>query len=135
MFSFVAELFGKSREVRELDRNLHQMGLNSHAVNDATKFTICKWIREILSAQQSTEGKDKQRADLQRAAAELLAYCVLGRSDFAEANSMDLAEVQEARLVAATEGENDFDAGIVMLTLHASIADPDIAARVEIESD
>lgn len=135
MFSFFAELFGKSREVRELDRNLHQMGLNSHAVNDATKFTICKWIRESLPAQESTEAKDSQRADLQRAAAELLAYCVLGRSDFAEANSEDLAEAQEARIAGATEGANDFDAGIIMLSLHANIADPDIAARVEIESE
>ena len=135
MFSFVAELFGKSREVRELDRNLHQMGLNSHAVNDATKFTICKWIRELLPDQENGEAKDGRRAELQRAAAELLTYCVLGRSDFTEANSVDLAEAQEARIAAATEGENDFDAGIIMLTLHANIADPDIAARVEIESE
>ncbi len=134
MFAFVAELFGKSREVRDLDRCLHQMGLNSHAVNDATKFTICKWIREIVPAQQAVEAKDRQRADLQRAAAELLAYCVLGRDDFADANSPDLAQAQEARILEATEGQNDFDAGIVMLALHANIADPEIAARVEIDS-
>ncbi len=137
MFSFVAELFGKSREVRDLDRYLHQTGINPRAVNDATKFTICKWIREAV-AQNGGAGPEtinRQRADLQASAAELLAYCVLGSSDFVEMNSAERAAAQEARILSATEGRNDFDAGIIMLTLHASIADPEIAARVEIESD
>lgn len=137
MFSFVAEMFGKSREVRDLDRYLQQKGINPRAVNDATKFTICKWIREVI-AQDGNAGPDainRRRADLQTSAAELLAYCVLGSSDFTEMNSIALAEAQEARILSATEGANDFDAGIIMLTLHASIADPEIAARVEIESE
>lgn len=137
MFSFLAELFGKSREVRELDRCLQQKGINPRAVNDATKFTICKWIRELLADRDAAAGPEaaaRQRADLQTDAAELLAYCILGRGDFTEANSAGSAEAQEARILAATEGANDFDAGIIMLTLHANIADPDIAARVEIES-
>lgn len=136
MFSFVAELFGKSREIRDLDRYLHQKGINPRAVNDATKFTICKWIKEAVAedGRAGPEAVNRRRADLQASAAELLAYCVLGSVDFTEMNSVALAEAQETRILSATEGANDFDAGIIMLTLHASIADPEIAARVEIES-
>ena len=67
--------------------------------------------------------------------AELLAFCALGRDDFADANSAELAQAQEARIAAATEEASEFDAGIVMLTLHAGVAHPEIAESVEIESD
>ena len=138
VFSFLAELFGKSREVRELDRLLRERGVNPHAVNDATKFTICKWIREILLGEEAAvepEARSRLRANLQASSADLLAFCALGEEDFAKANSVELANAQEARVAAATEGANDFDAGIVMLALHAGVAHPEIVEAVEIESD
>ncbi|WP_282607660.1 hypothetical protein [Pelagibius sp. Alg239-R121] len=138
MFSFFAEMFGKSREVRSLERHLSQRGVNPRAVNDATKFTINKWIRETMvtvEASNDPEERNRQRADLQISAADLLAFCVLGNEDFIEANSAELARSQYSRITAATEGSNDFDAGIVMLTIHAGIAHPEIAESVEIESE
>ena len=138
MFSFIAELFGKSRDVRALDRQLHISGINPRAVNDATKFTICKWIQEATAASGQSDGPEaasRRQETLRTEAAELLAYCILGSSDFEEANSAALADRLEQRLAAAIEDESGFDAGIIMLTLHAGIAGPELAARVELEED
>lgn len=135
MFSFLAELFGKSRDVRDLERLLRQLGVNPYAVNDATKFTVCKWIREaLLQEEAGTDARLRLQAQLRQSSAELLAYCALGSQDFAEANSATLAEAQEDRLEAAAEGRDAFDAGIVMLTLHAGVAHPEIAETFEIET-
>lgn len=135
MFSFLAELFGKSRDVRDLERLLRQLGVNPYAVNDATKFTVSKWIREaLLQEEADPEAKLRLQAQLRSSSAELLAYCALGKEDFAEANGAALAEVQEARLESAAEGGDAFDAGIVMLTLHAGVAHPEISETFEIET-
>ncbi len=138
MFSFIAELFGKSRDVRALDRQLHISGINPRAVNDATKFTICKWIQEakVPSGQaEAPEVASGRQETLRAEAAEMLAYCILGRSDFEEANSAALADRLDERLADAIEDDSGFDAGIIMLTLHAGIAGPELAARVELEED
>ncbi len=135
MFSFLAELFGKSRDVRELERQLRQLGVNPYAVNDATKFTVCKWVREALLHDGTTpEEKLRLQSRLRGSAAELLAFCALGREDFEKANSTALAEAQEERLEAAAEGGQAMDAEIIMLTLHAGVAHPEIAEAFEIET-
>lgn len=135
MFSFLAELFGKSRDVRDLERLLLQLGVNPYAVNDATKFTVCKWIREALLREEAEpEARLRLQTKLRASAAELLAFCALGKEDFTQANSAALAQVQEERLEAAAEDGDAFDAGIVMLTLHAGVAHPEIAETFEIET-
>jgi hypothetical protein len=137
MFSFLAELFGKHRDVRELERLLHHCGLDPRAVTDAMKFAVCKWVREAVVPENALPASGAQmgwREDLRASAADLLAFCILGSEDFSEANTVMLAERQAARIEAAVKGQCDFDANIVMLTLQAGNAHPEIVESVEMES-
>jgi hypothetical protein len=50
------------------------------------------------------------------AAAELIAYCVLGREAFAQSNDADQTQSVEARLVDAVEMGHGLNARLVLLT-------------------
>ena len=68
------------------------------------------------------------------AAAELLAYCMIGAEAFGGANDSDLASAIERRIDAALASPASLDAQLVLLTLHAKIIQPSVVHQFQIES-
>ena len=66
------------------------------------------------------------------AAAELIAYCVLGREEFTQTKGGALAESVEARLADALETGYGLDARLVLLTLHAGLIHSSVVERYQL---
>jgi len=115
-------LFGRSAEMNALEDALRAAGLHPVLVPDAVKLTVIRLCRRT-----GAEG-----AASRAGAAELLAFCLLGRSGHAEANGEAAAEMAERRLEAAIAEGDSFDARIILLALHAGLIAPEIAERCEI---
>lgn len=116
-------LFGRSAALRALDDALRAAGMHPVLVPEAVKLTVLRLLKRA--------GGDG--AGGEAAAAQLLAYCVLGHVNFAEANGARAAEAAEARLDAAIDAGDSLDARLVLLALHAGLLAPEIAERVEAE--
>ena len=67
------------------------------------------------------------------AAAELLAFCMLGRATFAESNTPQAADRVERRIEAAIDAGDSVDAKVILLALHAGLMAPDLAEDLDIE--
>ena len=118
-------LFGRSADMSALDDALRGAGLHPLLVPEAVKLTVLR-----LCKRRGTEGGGPA---CRTEAAELLAYCLLGRGGFAEASGAAAAEAAERRVEAAIAAGDSFDARIILLALHAGLVAPDIADRFEIE--
>ena len=119
-------LFGRSREMRHLDGALRDAGLHPRLVPEAVKIAALHLLRDGGPA-----GEEHRRAS----AADLLAYCALGRADFAEANGSGRADFVEARVEAAAAAGDGADAGFVLLALHAGLVRADVIDRFALEAD
>ncbi len=113
-------IFGRSQELQRLDQALGGVGLSPRLVPDAVMLTTLKLLGEARA------GPDPA---LYTAAAELLAYCVLGAQEFTECNNPSLTEAVEVRLAAALEAGDNLDARVVLLTLHANVIQPSVVQR------
>ena len=116
-------IFGRSRELERLDRAVRAVGLHPRLVPDAVKLTAIKLLAEAKA--------DPRAYD---AAAEMLAYCMLGRQIFTDDNGADLTEAVEARLEAALEAGDSLDARLVLLALHAGVIQPWVVERYQLEA-
>lgn len=126
-FGIFEGIFGRSREVQRLDQAVRAVGLHTRLVPDAVKFTILKLLREAHSnASPTPRAYD--------AAAEMLAFCMLGPQSFTEANGLRLTEATEARLEAALEAGDSLDARIVLLALHAGLVLAQVAEHYQLEA-
>lgn len=120
MFS-IWSLFGPSRERQRLDRSLREHGVHPQLLSDAVKLTALR----LLGPRAEAAGIDR--------AGSLIAYCLLGSSDFADVNPASVAEEQEQRLALALEAPQGEDARLVMLCLRSGLAEASIEARFELE--
>jgi hypothetical protein len=119
-------LFGRSRELEALDLALREAGPHPRTVPEAVKLTALRLLRD--------GGGAADAATARREAAELLAFCMLGRSQFVASNSLAAADSAEARLERAVAAGDGRDARLVLLAAHAGLLHPEIAERVEVES-
>ncbi len=103
-------IFGRSRELERLDQAVRAVGLHPRLVPDAVQITTVKLLAEAKAEPRAYD-----------AAAEMLAYCMLGPDIFTGDNGADLTEAVEARLGAALEAGDSLDARLVLLTLHAGV--------------
>ena len=117
-------LFGKSRQVVALESELREAGVHPRLVHDAVKLTVLRLL---------PDGGKAARPDELRNAAELLAYCILGPHDFANATTVRTRDAVERRLDAVLDHPQSLDAQIVMLALKTDSADPAVAERFEVE--
>jgi len=69
-----------------------------------------------------------------RAAAEIIAYCMIGGDAFAFANDETLAASVGRRIEAALEPGTSLDAKLVLLTLHARVIQPSVVNDFGLES-
>jgi hypothetical protein len=119
-------LFGRAPELERLDLALRTAGLHPRSVSDAVKLTTVKLLKEARSFADP-------RAHT--AAAELLAYCILGPQAFTVANGAAQTKAVEARLVAAFETDYRMDARLVLLTMHAGLIHPTVVERYQLTAE
>ena len=118
-------IFGRSQELRRLDKVLMGVGLHPRFVAESVKLTTLKLLGEA--------GAGTDLASYE-AAAELLGYCVLGAQGFTEHNDPSLTDAVEGRLAAALETGDNLDAKIVLLTLHAGVIQSSVVERYGLRS-
>ncbi len=116
-------IFGRSRELQRLDQAVRAVGLHPRLVPDAVKLTTIKLLAEAKAGSRAYD-----------AAAEMLAYCMLGPHVFTDDNGADLTEAVEARPEVALEAGDSLDAPLVLLALHAGVIQPQVIERYRIEA-
>jgi hypothetical protein len=120
-------LFGRSPELRELDKALRSVDLHPNLVPEAVKLTTVR-----LLAERAPNGEPTLPS--YRAAAEIIAYCMIGGDAFALANDARLAAEVERRIELALEFGTNLDAKLVLLTLHAQVIQPSVVDHFGLES-
>jgi hypothetical protein len=118
-------IFGRSRELQRLDGAFRTAGLNPRSVTEAVKLTTLKQVKEANLGRTP----DSRAYD---AAAELIAYCVLGPEVFTRSNIAGQTERVEARLVDALETGYGLDARLVLLTMHAELIHSSVVERYKL---
>ena len=124
MFS-IFDIFGRSASVKALEHALREAGLHPLLLPEAVKLTILQIQKKDRTTADSTHDD----------AAQLLAYCMLGREQFIESNDLDAAVRVEQRFEAAIAEGDSRDAKIILLALHAGLIAPDIADRIDVEAE
>jgi hypothetical protein len=120
-------MFGRSNDLRQLDAALRSVDLHPGVVPEAVKLTIVNLLKDHAIG-------DEPAPQAYRAAAELIAYCMVGASGFTAANPQDLLERTERRIEKALDEGDSIDAQLVLLTLHAKIIQPSIVERYGLSS-
>jgi hypothetical protein len=120
-------VFGRSAELRELDKALRSVDLHPNLVPEAVKLASVKLLRE-----HAPDGAVAPAS--YRAAAEIVAYCMIGGDAFAHANDETLAAAVERRIEAALEPGTSLDAKLVLLTLHARVIQASVVHDFGLES-
>jgi hypothetical protein len=121
-------LFGRSAELRHFDQALRSVDLHPNLVPDAVKLTAVRLLMEHAIGEEPAP-------QAYRAAAEIIAYCMIGAQAFAGANEPLLAEQVERRIETALERGTNLDAKLVLLTLHARVILPSVVDHFGLESD
>jgi len=117
-------LFGKSAAINALDEALRACGVHPLLVPEAVKLTVIRLCKR--------EAAGRREAALENAA-ELLAFCILGRDVFVECNGVHAATLAEQRLEGAIAAGDSPDAKLILLALHAGVIAPDIADQIDVE--
>jgi hypothetical protein len=119
-------IFGRSQEIQRLERALRAVGLHPALVTDAVKLTAVKQLKAAVGGQTPEQ-------DAIESAAVLLAYCAMGREEFAENNGLRATEAVEDRLVAAFERGAGIDEKLVLLALHARMVHSSVRERFDLK--
>ena len=126
VFGFLGT-FGRAPALRRLDDALRTVDLHPRLVPEAVKLTAVR----LLAADA---GGATPAADAFAAAAELLAYCMVGPDGFATANGdARLAQI-EARIEAALRRGDGLDARLVLLCMHAGTIQPAVVRHFALEA-
>ncbi len=120
-------VFGRSEDLRALDKALRGFDLHPALVPDAVKLTVLNLLKDA-------RGEDPSPQDYHAAAA-LLGYCALGREAFAAANGEPSAAAAERRIDAALEAGDGLDASLILLALQAAIIHPGVKEAYQLESE
>ncbi|HYJ58410.1 MAG TPA: hypothetical protein VEW64_03535 [Methyloceanibacter sp.] len=120
-------IFGRSQELRDFDTALRSVDLHPKLVPEAVKLTAVKLLK-----QQAPGGSVQPQT--YSAAAEILAYCMIGADGFAGANAPELANAVEQRIETALAAGTSLDAQLVLLALHARVIQPSVVAFFDLES-
>lgn len=119
--------FGRSEDLRALDKALHAFDLHPAQVPDAVKLAALTLIKDA-------RGEEPAPADYAEAAV-LLAYCAQARDGFIVANGEAAAASIEQRIEAAVEAGEGFDARLILLALEAKIIHPAVKEAYRLESE
>ena len=120
-------IFGRSQDLRRLDQALRSVDLHPRLVPEAVKLTVVNLLKDQAIG-------DEPAPQSYRAAAELVAYCMIGADAFASANDAHLTLQVERRIDAALLSGESLDAQLILLTLHAGVIQPSVVDRYDLES-
>jgi hypothetical protein len=120
-------IFGRSADLRAFDQALRVVDLHPKLVPEAVKLTAVALLKD------HTRSNDPP-PESYRAAAEVVAYCMVGAETFAGANDAVLALNVERRIEAALDHSEGLDAQLVLLTLHARVIQPSVVHEFGLES-
>jgi hypothetical protein len=121
-------IFGRSAELRELDKALRSVDAHPNLVPEAVKLTTVQLLIEDAADVEPTPPS-------YRSAAKIIAYCLVGADAFAAANDSGLAGEVERRIEAALEVGTNLDAKLVLLMLQAKLVQPSIVEFFQLESE
>ena len=119
-------LFGRSASLRSFDADLRALDLHPNLVPEAVKLTAVRMLMD------QTGSNDPSPA-ASHAAAQTLAYCMVGTETFAATNGTALAQAIEQRIDAALEEGTNLDAKLILLALHANVIQPSVVKRFALE--
>lgn len=111
--------FGRSHDLRQFDEALRSVDLHPRMVPEPIKLTVVNLLKDHAVGPEPAPQS-------YRAAAELICYCMIGAEAFAGANNPELALQIDRRILAALEIGDSLDAQLILLTLHAGVAQPSI---------
>ena len=120
-------IFGRSADLRQLDQALRSVDVHPRLVPEAVKLTAVALLKDHAIGPEPAP-------QAYRAAAEILAYCMIGAEAFAGTNGDDLTFAVERRIEAALEKPEGLDAQLVLLTLHAKVIQPSVVHQFELDS-
>lgn len=118
--------FGRSASLRALDMALRAVDLHPNLVPEAVKLTTVRMLIDET-------GREDPGEDATRAAAEIVAYCLIGADAFTSANGAHLTDEVERRIDAALGSGTSLDARMVLLTLHARVIQPSVVDHFKLE--
>jgi hypothetical protein len=121
-------IFGRSADLRQLDQALRSVDVHPRLVPEAVKLTAVALLKDHAIGPEPAP-------QAYRAAAEILAYCMVGADAFTGANGEDLTLAVERRLEGALEKPEGLDAQLVLLTIHAKVIQPSVVHQFGIESE
>ena len=121
-------IFGRSEDLRQFDRALRSVDLHPRLVPEAVKLAAVNLLKDHAIGSEPA-------AQSYRAAAELVAYCMIGADGFAGANGDPLTHQVERRIEAALASDSSLDAQLVLLTLHAGVIQPSVVHDFRLASD
>ena len=119
-------IFGRSSDLRQLDQALRAVDLHPRLMPEAVKLTAVNLLKDHAIGEEPSP-------QAYPAAAEILAYCMLGSETFARANGKELAHLVERRIDAAIESGSSLDAQLVLLTLQARVIQPSVVSHYGLE--
>src|SRR5688572_14668049 len=119
-------MFGRSADLRQLDDSLRSVDLHPRLVPGAVKLAAVALLKDHAIGPEPAP-------QAYRAAAEILAYCMIGAESFAGANDADLALAVERRIEAALDKPASLDAQLVLLTIHAKIVQPSVVHQFQLD--
>jgi hypothetical protein len=120
-------IFGRSEDLRALDGALRALDLHPRVVPEPVKLTSVNLLKDHAIGPEPAP-------QAYRAAAEILAYCMLGPDLFEAANGTDLAGGVERRIEAAVADGDTLDAQLVLLAIHARVIQPAVVERFGLEA-
>jgi hypothetical protein len=121
-------IFGRSEELRQVDQALRAVDLHPKLVPEAIKLTMVSLLQdEAIGPAPAPQSY--------RSAAEIVGYCMVGGEAYAATNGEQAAQAVERRIEAALDAGESLDAKLVLLTLHAKVAQPSVIAQFGLESE
>ena len=120
-------IFGRSADLRQLDQALRSVDVHPRLVPEAVKLTAVALLKDHAIGPEPAPQS-------YRAAAEILAYCMIGAEAFAGANNVDLTHAVERRIEVALDKPEGLDAQLVLLTIHAKVIQPSVVHQFELDS-
>lgn len=121
----IFNLFGQSAAMNALDEALRASGVHPLLVPDAVKVALMRLNKEAVAER----GRDAAFGE----AAQLLAYCMLGRAPFIDSNGAAAADEAEHRVETAIDAGDSADAKLILLAMHSGVIVSEIADRIDIE--
>lgn len=121
-------LFGRSHDLKQLDAALRAVDLHPGVVPEAIKLTIVNLLKDHAIGPEPAP-------QAYPAAAELIAYCMLGPTALSATNPQELVERVEARIDRALDAGDGLDSQLILLTLHAKVLQPEVVERFGLSSE